>query len=270
MDQFELNVPGLFTALLYLKVPSDGTMNVSAGDISLEVENDPLQSNPGMHAAIHDSVSGNWYVGDAEYNEKGINNMGALSAQEWRLLNVASLTANNTAYMAYDTNPIVTPNLSAVDAIGVFVNQANRIRFRHLVVREGSSPSPYDLWADSYGIYNADAARTNDYDEDGFSNAWEWGMGGNPANAGGRGIRFNEYLTVGGELVYIYPRLKSVNQPTYFLTESDSLTPTNFTNQEVSYTITSGGTWIDEPDFEAVTNVIPTTAASKFIKLNIE
>jgi hypothetical protein len=268
LDQIEFNEAGNISALIYLKVP--GTpLDISGGGVSLEVENNSAQGG-NWHAAIHDSVSGNWYVGDAEYKASGINNMGALSAQSWRVLTVASLTANNTALMAYNTNPIATPNLTAVDEIGVFATTA-RIRLRHLVVRQGSSPSAYDSWTDSQGIYNADAARSNDYDNDGRNNVWEWGLGGNPTLPNILGIRQAiEYARVGSNMVYVYPRLKSSARPDYFLTESDNLVFTGFTDQEGDYTITSGGTWTNQPNFEAVTNLIPTADAVKFIKLNIE
>jgi hypothetical protein len=258
-DQFEFNGDGLGYGLIYMEVPGL-PLDLSTGAYSMKAES-IVRS---WHAVIHDSGSGNWYVGDAKYR----GDMGALNAQTWRLLDVASTTANNTSLMDYAANPITTPDLTQVDKIGV-LSDGGRIRLYHIVVKVGSSASLYDLWSDNYGIYNADAASTNDYDNDGFSNAWEWGMGGDPTNPNNQGIKQAEYLNVGTNMVYIYPRLKSSARPNYFLTEGSNLIydpPTN----SAAYPMEAGGTWINQPDFEAVTNYIPTTDAVKFIKLNIE
>lgn len=257
---------GAGSTLLYVKAAGSLNMVTTTYQYEMTANNDAP-----YRAAFRDSSSGKWYVSDTLYDASAINIADmADPANEWRELTVATLNA--TSLMNGTNNSTVTPSFTSVDAVGLFAdNSTVNLRPLTLLVKSGSAPSAYNLWTDSFGMYGIpDAARTNDYDGDGFSNAWEWGLGGNPTNPNGWGIRRAGFEQVGSDVVYIYPRLKSTDRPDYFLTETDDLVSPDFQDQEVDYTITAGGTWPDEPDFEAVTNVIPTADAVKFIKLNIE
>ncbi|VGO20710.1 fibronectin type III domain-containing protein [Pontiella sulfatireligans] len=257
---------GPSSQLLYMKAAAP--IDMTAAEYQYEMT---AAVNNQYRAAFRDSVSGKWYVSDGldgNITELFIEDM---TAVDWRELTLATLSSTNL--MSGTDNPIVTPSFTSVDAVGLFLDNGS-INHRPLtvVVKTGSAPSKYDLWTDGFGIYNADAARTNDYDHDGRNNVWEWGFDGNPILPNIQGVRdYDDVQVVGTNLVYIYPRLKSADRPDYFLTEDANLLYLpDFTDKEGDYTITAGGTWTNKPNLEIVTNMIPTADAVKFIKLNIE
>jgi hypothetical protein len=232
---FEGKPAGQNTSLLYVK---GGPVDMTATPFSCQL--DTSVGSP-LRVAVRNSVNGKWYVSDTSANKNlAFANMATGTA--WRELDVADLSSSSL--MNATNNPVVTPDLTSIDAVGFFIGPTGgNIRPIYLKVAGGSAPSAFNLWTDSYGIYNADAAKTNDYDGDGRNNVWEWGLGGNPTVPTARGIRqaINAEV-VGTDMVYIYPRRKSSTRPDYFLTESGNLVYTPFTNQEGDYTITSGGT----------------------------
>ncbi|MCF7864265.1 MAG: hypothetical protein K9L89_05705 [Kiritimatiellales bacterium] len=126
----------------------------------------------------------------------------------------------------------------------------------------------YDAWAGGWG-FDIGAA-TNDYDGDGLSNIYEYGLGGNPTNGLDQGTAptFGT-VNVGGTnyFGYIYPQLSDPDSGlTYSLAlTTDLVYPTWATN---SGYIVTGTNFVGPLDF--VTNVTDTVSSQKFIKLIIE
>ncbi|MCF7818233.1 MAG: autotransporter-associated beta strand repeat-containing protein [Kiritimatiellales bacterium] len=128
----------------------------------------------------------------------------------------------------------------------------------------------YDIWAAGWGV--ALGAATDDYDNDGLLNIYEYGLGGNPTNGSSQGNSpvFGAQ-TLGGTnyFGYIYPKLKDPNSSiTYKLALTTDLV-------NIGWTTNSGyivyGTYIaPSGDFNYVTNVTTTVESAKFIRLIIE
>jgi hypothetical protein len=123
----------------------------------------------------------------------------------------------------------------------------------------------YAGWAAGWGVELGDD--TADYDNDGLSNIYEYGLGGNPTNAADQGI--SPVSSVGdGVLTYIYPQLSDSNSGlTYHLETRDDLMTGSWAN--AGYTVT--GTNLTAGAFNYITNQVPTDVkAQQFIKLIIE
>jgi autotransporter-associated beta strand protein len=127
----------------------------------------------------------------------------------------------------------------------------------------------YDVWADSYSLTGG---KTDDDDNDGLLNVYEYGLGGNPTNAADRGILPVYDLVKIDEtnsFSYIHPQLKDENSGvSYKLALTTDLV-------NVPWTTNSGyvvlGTNVPASgDFDYVTNVTSTVDDSKFIRLVIE
>jgi hypothetical protein len=126
----------------------------------------------------------------------------------------------------------------------------------------------YDTWVTKYGLTGTDAASTNDYDHDGLSNLYEFGLGGNPTNALDLGYSAS-YEVDGLGLTFVYPKNQSADALSYYLETTDDLVSGNWTN--AGYTVT--GTNVDgyATGFDSVTNQISTAVKdAQFIRLIIE
>ncbi|MBT8043135.1 MAG: hypothetical protein KJN98_08185, partial [Pontiella sp.] len=99
--------------LLYLR---GGPFDLTAFTHELELAGN-VGATP-FRAAVHDGLNDIWYVGETE--NTGSLFLSNLAAEQWRVLDVADL--NSTTLMNPDKNPIVTPDLTQVDAIGFFIN----------------------------------------------------------------------------------------------------------------------------------------------------
>ena len=78
-------------------------------------------------------------------------------------------------------------DLTNVNAVGFFGDHIRSVYMVSWRLTLGEVATPYQLWTDSYGIYNDDAAATNDYDLDGVDNLYEWGAVGDPTNSASLG-----------------------------------------------------------------------------------
>ncbi len=125
-----------------------------------------------------------------------------------------------------------------------------------------SGVSQYDAWTTNYGVTNGPAG---DHDNDGLSNLYEYGLGGNPTN----GFVDGNLPTFGkgaGGLAYVHARRAGDPSLAYYLNLTDNLVYPAWTNQ--GYTV--AGTNVTGGTFDYVTNLIDTVDSAKFIKLIIE
>ncbi|MCF7818816.1 MAG: hypothetical protein K9M54_13145 [Kiritimatiellales bacterium] len=130
-------------------------------------------------------------------------------------------------------------------------------------------PNNYVTWAGTWGVDIG--AKTNDYDGDGLSNVYEFGLGGDPTNNLNRGTspEFAVVAAGGGsnEFIYVYPQLADPNSGlAYSLHTSTDLLSGIWTN--AGYAIT--GTNVTGNALDFVTNVTNMVDAKKYIRLVIE
>ena len=130
--------------------------------------------------------------------------------------------------------------------------------------------SSFQNWAESFGLSGDDAATTNDYDGDLVNNLSEYALGGDPTNAYDRGYTEFYSLEDAGSMYfeYIYAKRTASNSGiAYSLETSDDLIYTPWTDSIPGLIVTSGEL---DADFDAVTNRIPATDATCFLKLVVE
>ncbi|MCF7817308.1 MAG: hypothetical protein K9M54_05440 [Kiritimatiellales bacterium] len=137
-----------------------------------------------------------------------------------------------------------------------------------------TTPAPvvvpgYAGWATGWGVDIG--ATTNDYDGDGFSNIYEYGLGGDPTNALVQGTPPVFGIgSVGGTnyFSYIYPQLSDTNSGlSYSLALRGDLVFGDWATN-VGYVVT--GTNVTGGTLDFVTNVTDTVDAKKFVRLIIE
>lgn len=133
----------------------------------------------------------------------------------------------------------------------------------------GPEPEPgYEGWAGGWGVDIG--AGTNDYDEDGLLNIFEYGLGGDPTDELNQGAS-SEWgvVNVGGtnEFVYVHPQLSAPDSGlTYTLELSTDLVIGIWSN--AGYAVMGTNVTAGELDF--VTNVTGMIEDSKYIRLIIE
>jgi hypothetical protein len=126
----------------------------------------------------------------------------------------------------------------------------------------------YAGWAAGWGVDLG--AETDDYDEDGLPNLYEYGLGGDPTDAADQGTspEFSR-MTVGGSTVlnYVYPQLSDLHSGlAYSLETCTDLVAGAWTN--AGYAVV--GTNATDGTLDFVTNTIDVIDDQKFIRLVIE
>ena len=129
----------------------------------------------------------------------------------------------------------------------------------------------YAGWAGQWGGTNVIGSGSVDFDEDGLSNIYEYGLDGNPADELDQGT-LPEYtvLNAGGTNVfsYIHPqRFDSEGELAYSLALAADLVVGDWVTN-AGYTVT--GTNVTSETLNFVTNTIPMEEARKYIRLIIE
>ncbi len=144
---------------------------------------------------------------------------------------------------------------------------ANSVGLR--VVEPPVTVSAYEAWTNSYGLVEGPAG---DDDDDGLSNLYEFGAGGNPTNSADTGIASTYSLNPDGSInwfQYVYPMQTNVNSGlAYSLEVNNDLVNGTWTN--AYYEVTGTGTTANAA-FYAVTNRLSTAVENQqFIRLIIE
>ncbi len=175
--------------------------------------------------------------------------------------------------------PVLFSNITAVGIIGTdYSRPSDKARFIVNNVNEGfsarlvSMTTPYEYWAQSYGLSGDSAVKTENPDGDAVDNVTEYGLGGDPTDQENAGhIPTFRLVEENGTnwLEYVYPKRVEENSGlAYILQTSKSLSGSGWTN---------GGYQMLEPfgafdaDYFAVTNRIPTADdTAQFIRLSVE
>ncbi|MDZ8120232.1 hypothetical protein [Pontiella agarivorans] len=266
LDKFRMNPNGMDGAfLLWCEEVGGESVDATASAVGATINGHKTDV---FRLAIRNGSS--WYASETSGSDTTFS-LSDLTEENWYSVTPGVLGG---PLMSLSGSPVAGSSLGLTDinAVGIFSEDTGggHKYLEGATLTQGSSPTVYMQWADSMGIYNEDAAFTNDFDGDGLDNGTEWGLGGNPANANNQGIteRFGGADGL-GNFLYIYPRLKSVNRPTYTVLETSSLTIIPFFNNEGTHAISAGGEWPDKSDFEAVTNAVPMDTDAKFFKVEV-
>ena len=126
----------------------------------------------------------------------------------------------------------------------------------------------YAGWATGWGVDIG--AETEDYDEDGLSNVYEYGLGGDPTDPADQGISAEfGIVAVGGTngFGYIHPQLAALDSGlSYYLKLSTDLASGTWV--DAGYAV--AGTNVTGSAMNFVTNFTDTVDGQKFIRLIIE
>jgi hypothetical protein len=172
----------------------------------------------------------------------------------------------NPEFILADTDYNFTSNVNIRFMCDASANTDNF--FLDNIVISGYAPgeelSDYAVWAEQHGLVQGPEG---DDDGDGLKNLGEFGLGGNPTNAGERG-----YLPLfgrnNGALEYTHVQQSDTNNGLrYYLELSDNLVSNVWTN--AGYTVVGSGPFTN--GFDAVTNRVETNVRpEQFIRLMIE
>jgi hypothetical protein len=174
----------------------------------------------------------------------------------------SSLTTNGT--MTFSSSSSIYPRQNGATTVFDEIRLATSLAGVTPTTGSQPPPAPYDTWAQSYGLVQAE---DGDDDGDGTSNFLEYALRGNPTNSSsGAQVEFKAAGTNGFE--YIYVRRTTANSGlTYRLETSTNLVYGVWTNS--GYTTLP--TAVLDADFEILTNRISTAdGTGKFIRLRIQ
>jgi hypothetical protein len=240
-----------------------------------------------VHAGQTYTFRGRWEIGNVVDVPRGfIAGIAEFSADDGSLvqrLTPDSLVFGNTNAPTIGETGVFSISLSPAELVAAGVSAGNRIGvfFHHDdggVLYDDSHPLKNDVyyidnvelamdidgmfgqWQINYGVSGA----SNDPDRDGLDNLAEFGLGGNPTNP----LSLGHPPTFGNSsnvFHYVYPRRLNSGL-SYWLETSDNLLSNDWK--------TSGYVELPmvgklDPDFEAVTNEIPSIGNQTFIRLKI-
>ena len=249
--------------------PITGPMSLSAG-----IDNIGSHLNQARKVSLATHITTNvWHHFDWIVNQSGspviyvvadvTNFVAAGSGDLWR---DGTLVVDNGTDKPGNGNVLTDTTL--VDSFGFTVNKADAADWRidDVVVRNyayawAPTATPFEAWSLLYGV----SGSTNDPDGDGLDNLREFGLGGDPTNGLHTGHAI-AYGKAGGGMGYVYPRRKDSGLA-YWLETSTNLISNVWTNNGYTELPMVGAI---DPDFEAVTNQIPTAMDETFIRLRIE
>ncbi|VGO21940.1 phage tail protein [Pontiella sulfatireligans] len=195
---------------------------------------------------------------------------------ELGFLGTSGLITNMVTELAFDDWAITTNTMTAPAGT---TTVRGKLHWTSSETKPGGGPffdrislyktsAGYEAWSGGWGVDIG--ATTNDYDNDGANNLYEYGLGGDPTKASDVGT-LPVYETMqlgGGSNVFTYVYVEQTDPSAgldYYLNLSPSLSIPSWTNTgySVSYGSPSDG-------FRDVTNTIPVDVDSKFINLIIE
>ena len=123
----------------------------------------------------------------------------------------------------------------------------------------------YAAWVDGWGGVDLSNPAA-DFDEDGWDNLTEYGLGGNPTNGFIDG-NIPAFSQAGSGMQYLHVQRNDDDNLTYYLELTDNLVFGTWTN--TGYTVSGADTTLGG-NFDEVTNSIPMTNDQTFIRLMIK
>jgi hypothetical protein len=255
--------------------------NINSAVFSMELEtynNIPGADGGGQFAwasirpAVRDS-GGQWYVSQTDMSgDNTPYTLLDLSTEMWAPFSPPITSTSVPATVSNAVYNVPGSSLGTVDAVGYFCDHMRNTEVAGFRVSAGETATAYQLYTDSYLIFNLDAEGVNDYDADGVENLLEWAFLGDPTNAAvlGREPSLLGVDSSGNNMVYIYPRLENEPRPVYSVVQRENL---YFPTWDPSGAVESGaGLWnTNNPGLglEAVTNLVPIDVDSKAFTMEI-
>jgi hypothetical protein len=123
----------------------------------------------------------------------------------------------------------------------------------------------YGTWADSF-LPDVIGSETNDFDEDGFDNLYEYALNGDPTDSSDIGFE-PVFEDLGGSLLYIHLMRNDDTNLVYQVQTRESLVDGDWLDS--GYTVL-GTNIVAASDYDEVTNSVPTTLDQTFIRLKID
>ncbi len=164
---------------------------------------------------------------------------------------------------------VAAGRITAYGGAGMLLVDYNGSQAGKTTVTATAPASGYTAWAAGWGVDLG--AETNDYDNDGLLNVYEYGLGGVPTSSASLGYE-PTYGSVadGGTNLFQFVHVKLTDENsgiTYLVEATDDLVYSPWTNLNV--VIVGSGPF--PPGFETVTNRVPTAGkANQFMRLIIE
>ena len=133
-----------------------------------------------------------------------------------------------------------------------------------MVAKWVGTDAGYNSWAEQWGVDIG--ASTNDHDNDGVFNIYEYGLNGDPTNETVEPAVLPVLVNTGSGLEYVHVQRNDDVSLVYTIETTPSLTFPAWTNSGVTATTTNIGAGL----FDTVTNDVNSVTDEKFIRLIIE
>lgn len=156
-----------------------------------------------------------------------------------------------------------------IGEVQVYTSSLNASEFKSrreaLAAKWGAlATAKYLIWADGWG--EVIGSETNDFDDDGLNNIYEYGLSGNPTNGTVDPAVLPSLVQSGAGLEYVHVRRNDDPGLVYTLESTTDLVFGTWTNADTSIT----GSDVYTNVFDIVTNSVSTMEERLFIRLKIE
>ncbi|VGO18032.1 fibronectin type III domain-containing protein [Pontiella sulfatireligans] len=250
-----------------------GGVNLTGQSASFDLSLQGIALGGPVHAALRNGAS-DWYVSQSGITSAGPLEIPDVGSELWAPLVAATSTSTNMMTVI-GASFAAAPAFNDVQAVGFFHDNGRNTHVDSFRLVVGEQPTTMQLWTDSQGIYNADAAADADPDMDGVDNIYEWGLFGDPADPASKG-QAPQYAGVdatGTNILFVTPRKMNEPKPVYTVMETPYLLyGAAWTNNSGTYVETGIGPNLGGSfgEYKWVTNAIPTDIDVKFIGLNVQ
>jgi hypothetical protein len=133
-----------------------------------------------------------------------------------------------------------------------------------MVAKWVGTDAGYNSWAEQWGVDIG--ASTNDHDNDGVFNIYEYGLSGDPTNETVEPAVLPVLVNTGSGLEYVHVQRNDDVSLVYTIETTENLVIPSWTNSGVTATTTNIGAGL----FDTVTNDVNSVTDEKFIRLIIE
>jgi len=165
-----------------------------------------------------------------------------------------------------DSSGLSATELAAISVVGVGGAPLSNLTINATGALEAESVGTlFDAWMGGFGLSGTNAAATNDYDGDLWSNLEEYGLDGDPTNSAVVGT-VPEFTYNGSSMEFVHGQRSDDSSLVYYLETTPNLVNGIWTND--NYTV--DGTNVTGLTLNMVTNFVPTTDDEMFIRLVIE
>ncbi len=175
-------------------------------------------------------------------------------------LNTTGKTQLRIHFAGDDNNDSQTDYLGFYSGEAAVGDQPELVVVYNVPANTNVVTDPYVVWATLYGV----GGKEEDYDQDGLSNLYEFGVSGNPTNKVDRGIM--PTLTQQGNS-FRYVHAQRHDGAANYIVETSTNLLSGWTN--AGYAVLGTNSVSGNPDYDEVNCSIPQDAAQRFIRLRV-